>query len=367
MDRINIFFHLASNTMRSDFLKNPIDVIRPNLFGTVNLLEYAMQNRAEYFLLASSMSIYGTQNSKEFITEDDYGYVDLQNPETSYDEAKRMAESLCVAYGRICDMNIGIARIGGTYGINMRSDSLMAVNVMLRQALESGLINIINPNVWRANTYVSDIVIGVFYILFFGKKCHAYNVSNTSEYMSMLNLGRIIAEVTEAKLAVNKTYVAPRLEKMALDSAKLKQLGYTPTTSTLKGIIKMYKYMTNSPDLSRIVDEDINSIIEDVGLKKSWHKLDGKTALITGATGMIPHYVVHTLMRLETIGIRVNVIASGRSQERLKAKFAAHLNKHNFRIIAHDISERFSVSCLKLLGGGGGGGGGGVFLVGRGP
>ncbi|GHV04488.1 hypothetical protein AGMMS50229_06000 [Campylobacterota bacterium] len=342
MSQIDIIFHLASSTIRSDFSQNPVETIDANLFGTARLLKYAKANKVKKFLLASSMSIYGVRNTKEFIAEDDYGYIDLQNIETSYDEAKRMAEALCLAYGKNSDTNMHIARIGGTFGIGMRKDTEMATNTMLRQAMNFGIVKVVNPDVWRANTYVSDTVLGLFYILFFAENLQAYNVSNMKEYMSMHSLGSIIAKAVGVKLVIEQNSTAARLNKMVLDSSKLSAIGYSPKITTQKGITHMYEYIKDSPNLSQITGEDIGMIIADEGLQKAWHKLDGKTVLVTGASGMIPHYVVHTLMHLETIGIKINVIALSRSEEKLKAKFADYLSKPNFHIIAQDVAEPIS-------------------------
>jgi len=85
--------------------------------------------------------------------------------------------------------------------------------------------------------------------------------------------------------------------------------------------------------MSKIIIDDIQSILEDRGLRDKWSELEGKTILITGATGMIPVYLVHTLMALKN----VKVLAVSRDKEKLKKKFCAYLDNPYFSMVIHDI------------------------------
>ncbi|NCP86611.1 MAG: NAD-dependent dehydratase [Anaerolineae bacterium CG_4_9_14_3_um_filter_57_17] len=181
----------------------PIQTMKAGALGTHNMLGVAKANNAR-FLLASTSEIYGDPLVHPQ-TEDYAGNVDITGPRAVYDEAKRFAESLTLAYHRQHGVNSAIVRIFNTYGPRMDLEDGRALPNLLKQALLGQPLTIYGDGQQtRSFCYVSDLVDGIVRLLY-SQEHMPVNIGNPVE-MSLLEFAQIINRATGNSAGV--TYVA---------------------------------------------------------------------------------------------------------------------------------------------------------------
>ena len=187
----------------SGYFNLPIQTMKAGALGTHNTLGVAKTNNARY-LLASTSEIYGDPLVHPQ-TEDYAGNVDITGPRAVYDEAKRFAESLTLAYHRQHGVNSAIVRIFNTYGPRMDLEDGRALPNLLKQALLGQPLTIYGDGQQtRSFCYVSDLVDGIVRLLY-SQEHMPVNIGNPVE-MSLLEFAQIINRATGNSAGV--TYVA---------------------------------------------------------------------------------------------------------------------------------------------------------------
>ncbi|MFI6043850.1 UDP-glucuronic acid decarboxylase family protein [Nocardia sp. NPDC051321] len=157
---VDVVFHLASAASPPDYLRLPIETLRAGSLGTANALELAERNRAR-FVLASTSEVYGDP-AVHPQPEAYWGNVNPIGPRSVYDEAKRYAEALTMAFRRERGVDSGIARIFNTYGPRMRTDDGRMVPTFIAQALADEPLTIAGTGEQtRSLCYVEDTVRGL--------------------------------------------------------------------------------------------------------------------------------------------------------------------------------------------------------------
>ncbi|WP_280422920.1 NAD-dependent epimerase/dehydratase family protein [Nocardia carnea] len=157
---VDIVFHLASAASPPDYLRLPLETLRAGSVGTSNALELAERHRAR-FVLASTSEVYGDPGVHPQ-PETYWGHVNPVGPRSVYDEAKRYAEALTMAYRRERGVNTAIARIFNTYGPRMRADDGRMVPTFIAQALSGAPLTIAGTGEQtRSLCYVEDTVRGL--------------------------------------------------------------------------------------------------------------------------------------------------------------------------------------------------------------
>lgn len=162
--RVDAVLHLASPASPRDYLEHPIETLKVGAVGTLNALELASR-RGATFLLASTSEVYGDPLVHPQ-PESYWGNVNPVGPRSVYDEAKRYAEALAVAYGRTHGLPIRIARIFNTYGPRMRRGDGRAVPTFVDQALRGRSLTVHGDgSQTRSLCYVEDLVEGLWRLL----------------------------------------------------------------------------------------------------------------------------------------------------------------------------------------------------------
>src|SRR5579863_3108827 len=158
---VDFIFHLASPASPIDYLRLPLQTLKVGSYGTHNALGLAKWKRAR-FLLASTSEVYGDP-AVHPQPEDYWGNVNPIGPRGVYDEAKRYAEALTMAYHNQQGVNTGIARIFNTYGPKMRRNDGRATVTFLHQALEGKPITVFGDgSQTRSLCYVDDLIRGLY-------------------------------------------------------------------------------------------------------------------------------------------------------------------------------------------------------------
>ncbi len=193
---IDFVYHMASPASPIDYARLPLHTLKVGAYGTHNTLGLAKKHRAR-FLLASTSEVYGDPLVHPQ-PESYWGNVNPIGPRGVYDEAKRYAEALTMAYRRQQGVNTAIVRIFNTSGPRMRPHDGRAVPTFLRQALTDRPLTVFGDGQQtRSFCYVDDLIRGI--VLLAESGIHEpVNIGNPDE-MSLLELAEMIIELTESR------------------------------------------------------------------------------------------------------------------------------------------------------------------------
>ncbi|MHB1537798.1 MAG: UDP-glucuronic acid decarboxylase family protein [Solirubrobacteraceae bacterium] len=190
---IDYVYHLASPASPIDYLRLPLHTLKVGSYGTHHTLGLAKSKRAR-FLLASTSEVYGDPQIHPQ-PESYWGHVNPIGPRGVYDEAKRYAEALTMAYHRQQGVDTAIVRIFNTYGPRMRPYDGRAIPTFLRQALANRPITVFGDgSQTRSFCYVSDLIRGIIALAESGHH-EPVNVGNPDEF-TLLQLAEIVLEMT---------------------------------------------------------------------------------------------------------------------------------------------------------------------------
>ncbi|MBO0728046.1 MAG: SDR family oxidoreductase [Acidimicrobiaceae bacterium] len=193
---VDAVVHLASRASPVDYLERPLETLAVGSRGTELALELAASHEAR-FLLASTSEVYGDPEVHPQ-PESYWGRVNPVGPRSVYDESKRFAESLSMAYRRARDTDVAIVRIFNTYGPRMRPDDGRVVSNFVSQALAGRPLTVYGDgSQTRSICYVDDLVRGLLAMLD-SDVTGPINLGNPVE-MSMLELARIIQTLTGSR------------------------------------------------------------------------------------------------------------------------------------------------------------------------
>jgi dTDP-glucose 4,6-dehydratase len=193
---LDYVFHLASPASPIDYLRLPLHTLKVGSYGTHNALGLAKRHRAR-FLLASTSEVYGDPQVHPQ-GEDYWGHVNPIGPRGVYDEAKRYAEAMTMAYHRQQGVDTHIARIFNTYGPRMRPHDGRAIPTFIRQALEDKPLTVFGDgSQTRSFCYVADMVEGFLRLI----ECDHHeplNLGNPFEF-TILELAEVVVRVTRSR------------------------------------------------------------------------------------------------------------------------------------------------------------------------
>jgi dTDP-glucose 4,6-dehydratase len=193
---VDFVYHLASPASPIDYARLPLHTLKVGSYGTHHMLGLAKFKRAR-FLLASTSEVYGDPQVHPQ-PEDYWGHVNPIGPRGVYDEAKRYAEAMTMAYHRQQGLDTCIARIFNTYGPSMRPHDGRAIPTFLRQALQDKPLTVFGDgSQTRSFCFVDDLVRGL--VTLAESDVHLpVNLGNPDEF-TLLELAKTVIEVTESR------------------------------------------------------------------------------------------------------------------------------------------------------------------------
>jgi dTDP-glucose 4,6-dehydratase len=195
-EQVDIVYHLASPASPIDYLRLPLHTLKVGSYGTHHTLGLAKAHRAR-FLLASTSEVYGDPQVHPQ-SEDYWGHVNPIGPRGVYDEAKRYAEALTMAYHRQQGVDTSIVRIFNTYGARMRPHDGRAIPTFLRQALTDRPITVFGDGrQTRSFCYVDDLIRGIIGLAESGEH-EPVNIGNPAEF-TLLELAETVIAVTGSR------------------------------------------------------------------------------------------------------------------------------------------------------------------------
>ncbi len=242
-EKLNIIFHFASVASPLYYLNYPIETMLANSIGTYNLLEICRLNNSR-FILASTSEIYGDP-LKHPQKEDYWGNVNPIGPRSVYDESKRFAESLSMAYFRKYGLDIRIVRIFNTYGPRMRTDDGRVIPNFIQKALKNEYLEIYGDgSQTRSFCYVDDLLDGVMRIaLKENLDAEVFNLGNTAE-ITILELASLVIRLTSSKSSIvfGKMQVNDPKMRCPNISKALRMIDWYPKVKIEEGLVNTIKY-----------------------------------------------------------------------------------------------------------------------------
>ncbi len=229
--------HLASPASPPDYFDHPIETLRVGALGTMRALELAREREAG-FLLASTSEVYGDPAVHPQV-ESYWGNVNPVGPRSVYDESKRYAEALTMAYGRSYGMNAKVVRIFNTYGPRMRRDDGRAVPNFVAQSLGGLPLSVYGDgSQTRSLCYVDDLIEGFIRYLDVDE-VGPMNLGNPEE-VTILQLAEMVAEIAGATEEIE--FLAPLVDDPTVRCPDVTNarawLGWEPTVALRDGLTR---------------------------------------------------------------------------------------------------------------------------------
>jgi len=193
---VDLILHFACPASPFDYLKYPIETLMVMSAGTANMLKLALSKKAK-FLLASTSEVYG--DPEEHPQKEDYfGNVNLFSPRAVYDEGKRFAETLTLAFHRKYRLQVGIVRIFNTYGERMRAGDGRVIPTFINEALKNQPLSIFGDGKQtRSFCYITDMVKAIVKAVQTDYPL-PINVGNPAEY-TVFQLAEVIKRLCNSK------------------------------------------------------------------------------------------------------------------------------------------------------------------------
>jgi dTDP-glucose 4,6-dehydratase len=245
---VDAVLHFASPASPIDYLQLPIETLEVGSVGTLHALGLAREKGAR-FLLASTSEVYGDPRVHPQ-PETYWGNVNPVGPRGVYDEAKRFAEALTMAYRATHGLDTAIVRIFNTFGPRMRPNDGRAIPTFIRQALRGEPLTVAGDgSQTRSVCYVDDTVAGILAMLASGQP-GPINLGNPYE-LSMLELARWIVRLTGSTSEI--TYVSRPLDDPGVRRPDIalanKLLDWSPEVSVETGLRRTIDWFRTHPEL----------------------------------------------------------------------------------------------------------------------
>lgn len=236
---LDAVLHFASPASPNDYLEHPIHTLKVGSLGTLNTIGLAKAKGARY-LLASTSEVYGDPQVNPQ-PEDYWGHVNPIGPRGVYDEAKRFAEAMTMAYQRYHGLETRIVRIFNTYGPRMRLHDGRVVPNFISQALTGEPLTVyMDGQQTRSFQYVSDLVEGVYRLLF-SDEPEPVNIGNPDE-MTILEFAHAVKEATGSDSEITfvqpedqRTRDDPQVRRPDIGKAR-RVLGWEPQVGLKEGL-----------------------------------------------------------------------------------------------------------------------------------
>jgi len=238
---VDFVYHLASPASPIDYMRLPLHTLKVGSYGTHHMLGLAKAKRAR-FLIASTSEVYGDPEIHPQ-PEEYWGNVNPIGPRGVYDEAKRYAEALTMAYHRQQGLNTCIARIFNTYGPRMRPHDGRAIPTFLRQALQDKPLTVFGDgSQTRSFCFVEDEIRGL--VALAESDAHLpVNIGNPDEY-TLLQLAETVVEVSGSRSEIV-------FEALPVDDPKVRQ----PDISKARELLGWEPQVSLEEGLKRTIDE----------------------------------------------------------------------------------------------------------------
>lgn len=256
---VDYIIHAASLASPQYYSVCPVDVLQPNTIGNYNLLQLAKEKQVDAYLLFSTGDVYGTVNVESgLIDEDTFGAMNTLDVHNCYSESKRMAETMCKSFQVQYNVPTKIVRIAHTYAptMDIENDPRVFASFVKDIVNRQDIVMKSSGAGKRSFCYITDAIAGYFTVLLDGKDGEAYNVCNTSQYVSIRQLADCLANlypdrhihVVQKERSADEHYTENVLllaSESTPDNSKLKKLGWEAKVCIKDGFDRVVRYLEN--------------------------------------------------------------------------------------------------------------------------
>lgn len=242
--QFDFIIHAASYGDPAAFVETPVEVMKSNLIGTINMLECAKKYGSRAVFISTG-EVYGYTGKKEAYVEGKSGVLDFEKPRACYPESKRAAETLCLCYASQYNVDVSICRPCHTYGQTMTERDSRVIAQFIRNAVEKRDIVMKSEGTQiRSMCYVVDTASAILTVLQKGEKAQAYNISNMESSITIREMAQILTETAGTKLIIElpsdyeKKGYSPS-DYQVLSDEKITKLGWRAFTNVKDGLKKV--------------------------------------------------------------------------------------------------------------------------------
>ncbi|MEP7055591.1 MAG: UDP-glucuronic acid decarboxylase family protein [Actinomycetota bacterium] len=246
---VDVVLHFASPASPIDYLQLPLETMKVGSIGTMHSLGLAREKNAR-FLLASTSETYGDPQIHPQ-PESYWGHVNPVGPRGVYDEAKRFAEAMTMAYRRTHEVDTAIVRIFNTYGPRMRPNDGRAIPTFIRQALRGEPLTVSGDGMQtRSVCYVDDLIDGIARLLQ-SDEIGPVNIGNPRE-MTVLEIAEMIRDLTGSASeiqSIERPVDDPSVRQPDITLAQT-ALGWSPQITVEDGLKQTIEWFRAHPEMS---------------------------------------------------------------------------------------------------------------------
>lgn len=248
---VDFIVHLASPTASKFFIEHPVETLRTAVEGTTAILTYAKEIGIKGMVYASSLEVYGSNDTDEWIDETFQGYLNPLEARSSYNMGKRAAECLCHSYADEYQVPVMIARFTQVFGAGI-SDSENRVFAQFARCVIEGKDIEMHTSGMSAKPYcyTTDAVSAVLYLLLKGKSGEAYNIANKDTYVSIADMAFFLKDWfcndISVIVALKDDYGYAPQTRLKLDTSKIESLGWFPQFNLYKMYERLIMFMKDN-------------------------------------------------------------------------------------------------------------------------
>lgn len=248
--KVDIIVPLASNTHPLAYSQFPIETIEINVKGAEFALTKAIECGATV-LYPSTVEVYGNARGQDYFTEDYTGSLNLSNARSCYTESKRLSESLCQSFIAERGADVKIARLSRIFGPTMlKSDTKASSQFILKALKNEDIVLKSEGKQYFSYTYVADAVLALLYVLAYGVRGQAYNISNVDCNMHLKDFAEYCASWANKSVVFDLPDEVERkgysvASQAILDNSRLLHLGWQPHYPAKDAIERTLKILTN--------------------------------------------------------------------------------------------------------------------------
>jgi nucleoside-diphosphate-sugar epimerase len=224
--QFDYIIHAASNASPNAFSRNPVEIVKANIYGVSNLIEYGIKHGMKRFLYVSSGEVYGEGDGR-VISEEYSGYVNCLNSRSCYPSSKRTAETLCASYASEYGVDVVIVRPCHIYGPNFTETDNRVYAQFIRNILNGEDIVMKSTGAQiRSWCYVVDCVSALLYVLLKGVSGEAYNIADPNSVLTIRQLAEMLAGIGNSKVIMEVPF-------------DMEKKGYNPVTKSVFSVDKL--------------------------------------------------------------------------------------------------------------------------------
>ena len=249
---VDYIIHAASNTHPVAYASDPVGTIATNVIGTKNILDYAIKAQTSKVAFISSVERYGENRGDTELFDEEYvGYINSNTLRAGYPESKRCGEALCQAYIKKYGLNVVIPIVARTFGPTMLKNDSKAISQFIKNACNGENIVLKSEGTqFYSYTYVSDVIMGILYVLLNGQNGEAYNICGEDYDITLRELATLIANYCGTKVVFEIPNATEKegfskATKARLDYSKILKLGFKTQYNIETAIKKTIDYLKN--------------------------------------------------------------------------------------------------------------------------